>query len=149
MVVKGIVTMVVGWEVVLVFHGGLDLEFVDFGGEMDEDGLTELFAQLFEVSDSEVDVVVLRSAEGTFQSVDVAVFELLGENCPRRNLLLLAPVNEAAVLEGKSLEKFAYQEWKLLASPRVDLVVRSVDEGVLFHRVAMQVAVKVDLALLQ
>lgn len=129
-------------------HCCFDLHFFDLSGEMDEDGLTEFLAKFFKVSDCEVDVFVFWPTERALQSVNVTVFELFGEDSSGGDFLFVG-VDKAAVLEGKAFEEFADQKGEFFAFAGVELIMGSINEGVFFHGVSMEVTIQVNIALFE
>ena len=129
-------------------HCCFDLHFFDLFGEMDEDGLREFLAKFFKVPDCKVDVFIFWTAERALQSVNVTVLELFGEDSSGGDLLFVR-VDEAAVLEGKAFEELADKEWELFAFAGVELIMGSINEGIFFHGVSMEVTIQVNIALFE
>jgi hypothetical protein len=84
------------------------------------------------MSDSEMYIFVLRSAEGAFQGVYIAMFEFFGQVGSAGSILLIF-VQKTAIFKRKALEYFTHEQWKLLSFPRVAAIVAPVHEGIFFH----------------
>lgn len=63
-------------KVGLLLHGCIDLHFLDLVPEVNKQGFAELFPELFEVSDSEVDILILWSAERALKGKYITMPEL-------------------------------------------------------------------------
>lgn len=109
--------------------------------------LTKFLSQLLEMFDCKVDVLIFGPAEWALEGVYVAVIELFGQDSSTSTFLLVS-IEETAVFKWEPFEYFTHEQWKLLSFPRVKCIMTAIDKGILFHRVAMQVAKKDYLAYL-
>ena len=71
---KRLIFIVASWEVFFLSHCCLNLKLFYFLAEMNQNCFTKLLTQLFKMPHCEMDVLMLRTAKRTLQSINVAVF---------------------------------------------------------------------------
>ena len=78
------------------------------------------------------------ATEGAFQSIDVAVSELFAEDSST-SAFFFVYIKETTVFEAIRFEKLAHEKWELFSILGVAIVMTSIDESILLHRVTMEV----------